>query len=74
MVKRTGEPSALFGLEVEAAVAVVESWGCAWSLVRSDDPRGRRDGPDVVLAGRRRPDGGVELVVTATLAAPGGAA
>lgn len=66
MEVQTGEPPALFGLEVDAAIERVESMGLRWSLTRSDDPRGVRPGPDVVLAARYG-DGGVEIVVGSTL-------
>jgi hypothetical protein len=64
---QTGEPPALFGLEVDAAIEWVESMGLGWSLTRSDDPRGARPGSDVVLAARYSDGGGVELVVGSTL-------
>jgi hypothetical protein len=70
---RTGEPPALYGMDVDMAVAELERLGLRHSLVRCDDPHGARRGADVVIAARLRGDV-VELVVGSTYGWPEGAA
>ncbi len=68
----TGEPPALYGMDVAMAIAELARLGLRHTLVRCDDPHGTRPGPDVVIAARWRGES-VEMVVGSTFAWPEGA-
>lgn len=69
MQRPSGAPVALYGMEAADVLRDLEAGGVDFALVRADDPRGRREGADVVLAARERA-GILELVVGSTFAWP----